>query len=224
MASENYASNGVATAPLTSVNQALNFGRDYSRLKNYYETWSADYDNDVSEENYCGPSMLADLFDSLHRAPRERQSLRIMDACCGTGLVGKELMLRGFAPVDGCDLSPAMIHLAHKTQAYARLYGGVDLTEHNPLIADNQYDATFCCGAFIQGHLPIEAIHELMRITTQGGVILFSTRCSFYQDEHFDKFLDKLTASAQLCALSSFMNAAYLNDVQAHYLAFAVNK
>ena len=224
MASENYAIKGGRPLPPTSVNQALNFDRDYSRLRNYYETWSVDYDNDVSEENYCGPRMLGDLFDSLLPASEARRPMRIMDACCGTGLVGKELMLRGFSPVDGCDLSPAMTNLARETQAYATLYGGVDLTEHNPMIADNQYDATFCCGAFIEGHLPTEAIHELMRITKNSGLILLSTRCTFYTAEHFDSLLHKLTASRQLSVLPSFMNAAYLNDVQAHYLAFAVNK
>lgn len=224
MASEHYVGNGARLLPQTSVNQALNFGRDYSRLRNYYETWSVDYDNDVTGENYCGPRMLGDLFDALLPASGARRSMRIMDACCGTGLVGKELMLRGVGPVDGCDLSPAMTNLAHETQAYATLYGGVDLTEHTPLIADNQYDATFCCGAFIEGHLPTDAIHELIRMTRSGGFILLSTRCTFYTAEHFDALLNALVASRQLYALPSFMNAAYLDDVQAHYLAFAVNK
>lgn len=224
MASESYANDFTPALSPTSVNQALNFKRDYPRLRNYYETWSVDYDRDVSEENYCGPRMLCDLFDSLLPASEARRSMRVMDACCGTGLVGKELILRGFSPVDGCDLSPAMTNLARETHTYATLYGGVDLTAHNPVISDSRYDVTFCCGAFIEGHLPTEAIHELMRITKDGGLILLSTRCTFYTTEHFDSLLNELVASKQLSALPSFMNAAYLKDVQAHYLAFSVNK
>ena len=94
MASENYAIKGGQPLPPTSVNQALNFDRDYSRLRNYYETWSVDYDNDVSEENYCGPRMLGDLFDSLFPASGARRPMRIMDACCGDFRVSMVVIYR----------------------------------------------------------------------------------------------------------------------------------
>lgn len=227
MASENHVTRSSNGSAPTSVNRALNFNRDYFRLKDYYETWSVDYDNDVLEENYCGPRMISDLLTSLLGNVDEnnrqlRSSLHIMDACCGTGLVGKELVQRGFSAVEGCDLSPAMTRLARQTQAYRALYGGVDLTEHNTLIADNQYDATLCCGAFIEGHLPTEAIHELIRMTTPGGLLLFSTRCTFYETENFANMLDSLVAAKKISPLPSLMNAPYLDEVHAHYLAFRV--
>lgn len=227
MASENHATRSPNAYPTTSVNRALNFNRDYFRLRDYYETWSTDYDNDVSEENYCGPLMISDLLTSIldNADANNRQllsSMRIMDACCGTGLVGKELVQRGFSAIEGCDLSPAMTQLARKTQAYGSLYGGVDLTEHNTLIADNRYDATLCCGAFIEGHLPIEAIHELIRMTVPGGLLLFSTRCTFYEAENFANMLDSLVTAKKLSPLASLMNAPYLNEVHAHYLAFRI--
>ncbi|PMY64057.1 MULTISPECIES: class I SAM-dependent methyltransferase [Pseudomonas] len=229
MASGNHAIKSSNFLPTTSVNRALNFNRDYSLLKNYYETWAADYDNDVSEENYCGPSILSDLFESLIKktnftTAELRPPLRIMDACCGTGLVGKQLAQRGFQAIDGCDLSPAMTDLARQTQAYKALYGGVDLTDTNVLIAENSYDATLCCGAFIEGHLPVEAIHELIRITSTNGLLLFSTRCTFYETEHFEELLTNLVSSKHLTPLPSLMNAPYLDNVHANYLAFEVTK
>ncbi|MBK3509561.1 MULTISPECIES: class I SAM-dependent methyltransferase [Pseudomonas] len=229
MASENNATRISTAYSSTSVNRALNFNRDYFRLRDYYETWSTDYDNDVSEENYCGPLVISDLLTSLlgnadtnNRKPRS--ALRIMDACCGTGLVGKQLTQRGFSTIDGCDLSPAMTQLARQTQAYGALYGGVDLTEHNTLIADSGYDATLCCGAFIEGHLPIEAIHELIRMTAPGGLLLFSTRCTFYEAENFADLLGSLVATKKLSPLPSLMNAPYLDEVHAHYLAFRITR
>ncbi|AZF21496.1 class I SAM-dependent methyltransferase [Pseudomonas sp. R3-52-08] len=227
MASENNATRTSDAYCATSVNRALNFNRDYFRLWDYYETWSTDYDNDVSEENYCGPLVISDLLTSLlgnadTNNKQPRSALRIMDACCGTGLVGKELTQRGFSNIEGCDLSPAMTQLARQTQAYGALYGGVDLTEHNTLIADNRYDVTLCCGAFIEGHLPIEAIHELIRMTSPGGLLLFSTRCTFYAAENFADLLDSLVAAKKLSSLPSLMNAPYLDEVHAHYLAFRI--
>jgi len=229
MASENRETRSNSPYSATSVNRALNFNRDYFRLRDYYETWSSDYDNDVSEENYCGPKIISNLLTALlgnaQIASRKLHNpVRIMDACCGTGLVGKELSKRGFSIIDGCDLSPAMTELARKTQSYKELYGGVDLTERNNSITENHYDATVCCGAFIEGHLPIDAIHELIRITAPGGILLFSTRCSFYEAEGFSSLLESLVTEQKMAPLQSLMEAPYLDGVHAHYLAFAVIK
>lgn len=229
MAIENSATTNISLYPVTPINQALNFNRDYLLLKDHYETWSADYDSDVSGENYCGPRTISDhlltlLADVKGENAKPLSSLRIMDACCGTGLVGKELQNRGFKVIEGCDLSPAMTDLASQTKCYSALYGGVDLTEKNNFITDDYYDVTVCCGAFIEGHLPIDAVHELIRMTAPAGILLFSTRCTFYESENFPDLLTRLTDEKKISPLQSLMSAPYLDSACSHYLAFTVAK
>ncbi|WP_157836835.1 MULTISPECIES: class I SAM-dependent DNA methyltransferase [Pseudomonas] len=160
---------------------------------------------------------------SEHLACQDYSSLHVMDACCGTGLVGAELARQGFGHVDGCDLSPAMVREAQKTAAYEALHAGIDLTIANAsLFPDHLYDATLCCGAFIEGHLPARALDELIRITAPHGLVIFSTRRTFYEKEGFADLLDQWVANGELRPAGAIMDASYLDGVAAHYLAYSV--
>lgn len=52
--------------------------------------WASDYDLDVSREGYCGPKIVAQLAGAMQTAylGRERAAISILDAGCGTGLLG----------------------------------------------------------------------------------------------------------------------------------------
>ena len=64
----------------------------------------------------------------IEKAARARQRFprSVLDVACGTGIVTELLARRGYRPVVGVDISPAMIDIA-RTKAHA---SGLPLTYH----------------------------------------------------------------------------------------------
>jgi len=79
-----------------AVKHAHNLDGDTTRLKTYYQSWADRYDADVGNERYSAPAYIADLLNHLPSnddtmVDPENPEIAILDAGCGTGLVGKEL-------------------------------------------------------------------------------------------------------------------------------------
>ncbi len=198
---------------------------DTQALAEYYKTWAKTYDKDVEGQAYRGPDVIADLLDEL--APRDyakkgQDSLRLVDAGCGTGLSGIALAKRGFETIDGFDLSHEMVSEARKTGAYRALHGGVDMNEPPLSIADDSYDVAVCCGVFTIGHVNPSALGELARITRKGGLVLVSTRKSYYDSTDFDLQMRELEIQGYLRLVKYLKNAPYVAEEGAHYWAFEI--
>ncbi len=196
-------------------------------LKQYYDQWSNSYDQDVTSEDYCGPDYIVSYFDLLTKQDGEFLNLRnreieILDAGCGTGLVGIALRRQGYQNVDGFDLSYGMVEEAGKTQAYRTLTGGCDMTK--PIVAypDNRYDAAISCGVFTLGHVPPTALEEMIRFTKPGGLVVVSTRKSYYDSTNFQEYCDQIQAENKVKLVSSIIDGPYIEEEGAHYWAFRV--
>jgi ubiquinone/menaquinone biosynthesis C-methylase UbiE len=104
----------------------------------------------------------------------------VLDAGCGTGLVGEELARKGYRRMDALDYSREMLEEARQKAVYSR-YIQADLNQ--PLsIGDDRYDAVVCAGTFTYGHVKADAFEELVRITRPGGVVCFTIRDGAYED------------------------------------------
>jgi len=124
----------------------------------------------VSEMGYHAPVAAADLLNS--HLPSKNSC--ILDAGCGTGLVGEALYRLGHRDLVGLDYSADMLERARHKKVYQRLTQG-DLTR--PLgIDDGTYDAVICVGTLTLGHVGPQAVPELVRITRPGGLICFTVR------------------------------------------------
>lgn len=146
-------------------------------LADAYRDWACLYDHDTCKTmGYVGPQTAAAMLD---RYLDSRQS-RVLDAGCGTGLVGEILHRLGYAHVDGMDYSRDMLAEAEKKGVYRRLMQQ-DMNERLT-IGDDSYDATICVGTFTYTHVGPEAFNELVRITRPGGLICFTIRDGAYQD------------------------------------------
>jgi len=192
-------------------------------LEQYYEKWAKTYDKDVSSEQYCGPEYITDFFAEVAKKEgfnKEHVELKILDAGCGTGLVGIVLQQKGYHTIDGCDLSDKMLDKAQKTGAYCYLTGGIDLNQMTAFKAD-QYDVILSCGVFTLGHVPPTALGELIRITKPGGLIVMSTRKSYYENTDFQKVCDRLENESQIKVVSHVVGP-YIAEENAHYWAFRV--
>jgi len=151
-----------------------------------YAVWAASYDDDLAGEmGYRAHRIVAHAL----REVLDPDDTRVLDAGCGTGLVGVELERLGYGDIDGVDYSPDMLAEAEKKAVYARLEKA-DLTGALDLPTDH-YDAVTCVGTFTLGHVGPSALGELIRVTRPGGYVCFSVRDEAWQR---DPYSDRLQA------------------------------
>jgi ubiquinone/menaquinone biosynthesis C-methylase UbiE len=152
MASEN---------PLLTRAYALAGDRD--EIRAVYADWAESYDNDtLVGMGYVAPKIAAETL-----ASEITSSDRILDAGCGTGLVGKELHARCEPTIDGIDLSSDMLKQARSKGVYNAL-ATADLTRKLD-IDDDAYDGVISVGVFTSGHVGPEAMNELVRVIKPGA-------------------------------------------------------
>lgn len=136
-----------------------------------YDTWSKSYDADNLARGFRLPFLGAGLLASF----LGRSQGPLLDAGCGTGLVGDALRLMGYGHVFGCDLSPEMLARAEQSGAYAGL-AQTDMGAGLPY-EDNHFAGFACIGSFGPGHAPPATLTHLARATRPGGYTV-SSICS----------------------------------------------
>jgi predicted TPR repeat methyltransferase len=159
---------------------------NHEELMDAYKSWAANYDADtVGAFGYVAHIASAKALDET----LDRKDAYILDAGCGTGLVGEELARMGYTRMDALDYSKEMLDEAETKKVYER-HIQADLSK--PLdMEDNRYDAIVCTGTFTYGHVKAEAFDELVRITRPGGVIAFTIREGAYEDYGYrDRMID----------------------------------
>ncbi|MFN2353311.1 MAG: class I SAM-dependent methyltransferase [Desulfopila sp.] len=151
--------------------------QDHEQLMDAYKDWATNYDNDtVGRFGYVAHVATAEALGRV----LDSKDAYILDAGCGTGLVGEELVKLGYSTMDALDYSQEMLDEAERKNIYKR-HMQVDLSK--PLaIDDNFYDAIVCTGTFTYGHVKAHAFDELVRITKPGGIICFTIREGAYED------------------------------------------
>ncbi|MBE3001029.1 class I SAM-dependent methyltransferase [Nocardiopsis sp. HNM0947] len=146
-----------------------------------YDEWAETYEHDTTEGlGYVAPQRAAELLrDLLPDNPRAE----VLDAGCGTGLVGQSLSGLGLEVVDGIDLSTAMLDRARDKGAYRNL-DKADMTRRLS-IADDSYDAVICVGTFTEGHVGPEGIDELVRVARPGAPLVLTITDAVWESEGF---------------------------------------
>lgn len=156
-----------------------------------YDGWAATYDDEMAKAGYRHPSIgLALLSRHLPRGAGP-----ILDAGCGTGLLGDWLGIMGLGPVEGLDLSQGMLAVARAKGAYARLHNlalGSDLP-----FADGQFAGVISTGVFTTGHVGAEGLPDLIRILRPGGTLVLTVKTTLWDGE----ISAALTARADLAPL-----------------------
>ena len=189
----------------------VNRPKNDDALRVVYNEWATmyDHDNDATLGTISQPKTVEILTAVTNK------DAKILDAGCGTGLVGAELAKRGFKTFDGVDLSPEMLRHAKK-RGYANLF---QYSLNDPLpIPDDAYDAIVSAGLFTHGHVKTHAIRELIRITKSGGYLCFTINEGVYHSQGFDKELQSITDD-KLWDIKKLEKDAYMTkeQVQAYY-------
>ena len=160
-------------------------------LEARYDQWAPEYDKDLTEEfEWIGPQVAVELF-ARHVAP----GARILDVGAGTGLVGERLVTAGYRDLQAMDLSPGMLDVARQKNIYGQLWQ-MTLGEHLAFATDT-FDAVIGVGVFTTGHAPAHAFDELVRITRDGGHIVFSLKTDLYEQKGFGQHLADLEAAGR---------------------------
>lgn len=196
-----------------AIDAALHLDGDPEKVREFYEEWARNYNIDTTSSAYTGPEIAAQL---LHRHLPEPNKL-LLDAGCGTGLVGVELEKLGYRLIDGFDLSESMTEQAAATGAYRDLLGGIDMMRAAESYADDTYDAILSIGVFTLGHVPPEALEVLLRLARKGGLLLVSTRTHYYEQTNFQQVVDGLIAANRAELVQLVRDAPYNNDGDGHY-------
>ena len=196
-----------------AIDGALRLDGDPEKVNAYYEEWARDYNRDVASSGYSGPAISARLLQQ-HR-PDTR--IEILDAGCGTGLAGLALQALGYRQIDGFDLSASMAAEARVADCYREVRGEVDIMQASRNYARAAYDAVLSVGVFTLGHVPPEALLELLSLTRDGGALVLSTRTQYYEQTDFQQLIDDLLDAGRIELLQVLKNAAYNHDGDGHY-------
>jgi len=192
-----------------NIDAALQLDGDPEHVRDYYDQWAHSYDADVDSIEYAGPQMGVELLTDFVRPDK---GLKILDAGCGTGLVGRVLKANSFVAPDGFDLSPAMAKHASESGAYREVKAGIDIMRVGEHYAPESYDAILCIGVFTLGHVPPRALHELIALLKPRGILVISVRKLYYDETEFQTELDKALGGGRIEQLKLLENARYNKD------------
>ena len=156
-------------------------------VEDYYDDWTVEnkYDKDMVDWKYSGPQETVELF----KKHVSQKDIKILDAGCGTGLVGVELKKNGFTKIDGADFSQKMLDLVPEN-IYENLFK-IDLNQ-KVNIENNTYEGITCVGTFTFGHVNPPALDEMVRICKNGSLICFTINIGIYEEYGFDKKIKEL--------------------------------
>ena len=159
-------------------------------LMEVYDGWADRYDRELLEDwGYTSPQRAVQL---LLEAMGSHE-LAVLDAGCGTGLVGVLLKEAELSSLTGIDYSPGMLAEAEKKGVYDALHT-MDMNLPLTLPSDS-YDAVTCIGTFTSTHVKPEAVKELARVTRAGGALVFTVRDDYWQSTNFIDLVTELHVS-----------------------------
>ena len=186
----------------------------------YYKDWTKKnkYNQDMVDLNYVAPKETVLLFKKYALNHKSK----ILDAGCGTGLVGVELKKNGYFNIEGVDFSQNMLDLIPKG-----IYKKIDKIDLNkPLkFETNIFDVVMCVGTFTYGHVKPKALDELIRIINNGGLICFSINEGIFEKYGFNKKIKELSKS-KLWSVKEFFKSNYIinKNVNALYCISEITK
>ena len=157
-------------------------------LLKYYQDWTDNdkYNKDMVDWNYIAPQETVFILKKY----AFNKNYKILDAGCGTGLVGIELKKYGYSNIEGVDFSQSMLDLVPQ-DVYKKIEK-VDLNKHLKF-KNNTYDVIMCVGTFTYGHVKPQALDELIRITKNKGFICFTINEGIYEEYGFDNKIKELS-------------------------------
>lgn len=164
--------------------RAIYAATDADELQQRYDAWATEYDADLEALSYTAPLAGA---EQCHRMVGPLAT--VLDAGCGTGLVGARLAALGVGRLVGFDLSAEMLRCAGGRGVYAELVQGSLL---EPLPFGRHFDAVVSVGTFTFGHVGPDALVHLPAVVRPDGFVVMTFRDDVMRDMGFDQAVERL--------------------------------
>ena len=209
-----------------SMHGAMSLDGDTEKLRAFYDDWADDYDTDVGSHGYGMPDMVVQTLAACAESlgwTTQRQEIAVIDAGCGTGLVGAILHREGWTDLRGVDLSEEMAARAAARGVYRSVEGGIDLTSSNADHLRGTADAVTVGGVFTVGHVPPEALEPMASLARSGGVLAVSTRDAYQRETNWHDVVAELEASGRLKRLTHIAGGPYTMDSTGDYWGWRVH-
>ncbi|MEM6760611.1 MAG: class I SAM-dependent methyltransferase [Pseudomonadota bacterium] len=160
-----------------------------------YREWANSYDTGfVVENDYILHQEVARHFANLGGFGP------VLDVGAGTGNCGVALRDRGIDPVDGTDISEAMLEMAKKKGAYRKLFEG-NLLEGLP-VPDQLYQGAVSSGTFTHGHVGPEGLDPILAVLRNGAWVVISVHAAHFAAVGFADKLAVLEAQIRELTLT----------------------
>ncbi len=161
---------------------------DSAGVRSYYDGWTESYERDVTSWGYNAPAAAVELI-----ASRVKPEAQILDAGCGTGLVGRALRSRGYHDVVGVDLSPESLDRAAETYSY-RALAEVDFNNLPTNLAESSFSALLSIGVLTYVSDVDALLREFCRVVEPSGTIVVSERTDLFAQRNTAAIFDDLQA------------------------------
>lgn len=183
-----------------------------------YDAWAPIYEKSMADMGYKGPQIIADRFvqnlEQENSQLHEKDSLRVLDIGCGTGWVVDAILktskMAGRYVFTGADIHQGMLKQAEDKGTYQDLQK-IDL---NNASLDGKYDVIISSGTFVDGHVRLEKIFDLLdQNLADNGMLIVVARSSVWDPtmtaklealgweshhEHIEGYADNVTAESIL--------------------------
>lgn len=167
-----------------------------------YDGWAGTYDAEMAAAGYRHPTICLALL-SRHLP---HGATPLLDAGAGTGLIGEWLGIIGYPHVEALDISEGMLAEARRKGAYAGFHC-LALGSALPF-ADGHFAGIVSAGVFTTGHVGVEGLDELIRITRPGGVLVLTVKTTLW-DDSFAARVDELEENGRVATVE--LTAPYVS-------------
>jgi len=174
-------------------------GISHDEMVQVYTKWATDYDKDLCPGRYNGPEIAAAAM-AAHYSAELRPSVHVLDVAAGTGRVGEELHKVGFRKLDALEPSPGMLQVLIDRNIYSNTFESAIGLSPVEAIESDTYDSLVIAGGMGEGHIPVKAVDEMIRVVKPGGTIFIVMREEYltYVKEYVERlepYMNELEAT-----------------------------
>jgi len=171
-----------------------NFSQE--NIAEHYNELSSHYEEIYLRAGWHDPLKCAELAKTCMGDTAE--SAVVLDMGCGTGLVGKYLVERGFKEIVGLDASAGMIEKARSKGSYTELEElFLGNPETFPSNLHNRFDIITASGILAEGHLDNKVFDEMLMALKVGGYAIFATRTMYLTQYNYIEKITELEKEAK---------------------------
>ncbi|XP_045103455.1 uncharacterized protein LOC123499492 [Portunus trituberculatus] len=160
----------LATATKIKIAETFKIGISSKDVVASYNDWSTSFEAIIEQGIYTAPVIA--LKEVLgHVSPESRAATTVLDVGAGTGWLGARLHEEGFRHIHALEPSEGMRSKLRKKGVYTREFP-VPLGTGKCSIPSDTYDVVISSGSFDEGHIPVNGLDELVRVTKKGGLVV----------------------------------------------------